>query len=73
MTIPRQTNIPNIDRTARNPIPFPDRLRAAVRCSDSVEIAALALDLADRRMQQLAQSLGCLGYFEDEGDGPRAA
>ena len=73
MMIPRQTNIPNIDRTARNPIPFPDRLHEAVRNTDSIEIAALALELADRRMQQLAQSLGCLGYFEDEGDGPRAA
>ena len=32
-----------------------------------------SLDLADRRMWQLARTLGCLGYFESDGNGPRAA
>ena len=32
-----------------------------------------SLELADRRMWQLARTLGCLGYFEPDGNGPRAA
>ena len=32
-----------------------------------------ALDDVSRRMESLARSLGCLGYFDDEDDGPRAA
>ena len=66
-------NIPTPDRTARNPLPFPGHPPTAAPATDSIRIAALALELADRRMQQLASSLGCLGYFEDDGDGPRAA
>ena len=32
-----------------------------------------ALDDVSRRMETLARSLGCLGYFDDDDDGPRAA
>ena len=63
---------PTPDGMPRNPIPFPG-LQDAIQGADSVRIAAVALELADRRMQQLANALGCLGYFEDDGDGPRAA
>ena len=61
------------DRMVRNPLPFPGRFRDDVEPVDSIRFAGLALELADRRMQQLADALGCLGYFEDDGDGPRAA
>ena len=37
----------------------------------TVDVMA-ALDNVSRRMESLAQSLGCLGYFDDD-DGPRAA
>lgn len=32
-----------------------------------------AFDDVSRRMENLARSLGCLGYFDDDDDGPRAA
>jgi len=38
----------------------------------STEAVFKALEDASRRMEDLAQSLGCLGYFDDD-DGPRAA
>ncbi len=38
----------------------------------STEAVLKALDDVSRRMETLAQSLGCLGYFDDD-DGPRAA
>ena len=61
------------DCMPRNPLPFPGRIRDVVESVDSIRFAGLAMELADRRMQQLADALGCLGYFEDDGDGPRAA
>lgn len=57
----------------RNPIPFPGRMHDCAAPADSIRFAGLALELADRRMQQLADALGCLGYFDDDGDDPRAA
>ncbi len=39
----------------------------------STEEVLEALDDASRRMETLARSLGCLGYFDDDDDGPRAA
>ncbi len=32
-----------------------------------------ALDDVSRRMENLARSLDCLGFFDDDDDGPRAA
>lgn len=58
------------------PIPFPSKdVRDSMlpRQRDSVQYALLALGLADRRMKQLARTLGCLGHFESGEDGPRAA
>jgi len=58
------------------PIPFPGKeLRDTMlpRQRDSVQLALLAIGLADRRMKQLARTLGCLGHFESDEDGPRAA
>ena len=39
----------------------------------STEAVLKALDDASRRMETLARSLGCLGYFNDDDEGPRAA
>ena len=39
----------------------------------STEAVFKALDDVSRRMETLAKSLGCLGYFDDDDDGPRAA
>ena len=58
------------------PIPFPTgkaRESMLPRHRDSVQLALLAVGLADRRMKQLARTLGCLGHFESDEDGPRAA
>lgn len=32
-----------------------------------------AFEEVSRRMENLARSLGCLGYFDEDDDGPRAA
>jgi hypothetical protein len=32
-----------------------------------------ALEAVSRRMEDLARALGCLGYFDDDDDRPRAA
>ena len=32
-----------------------------------------ALDNMSRRLEDLARELNCLGYFDDDDDGPRAA
>ena len=39
----------------------------------STEEVLKALDDVSRRMETLARSLGCLGYFDDDDEGPRAA
>ena len=39
-------NIPTPDRTARNPLPFPGHPPTAAPATDSIRIAALALELA---------------------------
>ena len=40
----------------------------------STEEVFNAFDQVSRRMESLARSLGCLGYFDDDDDdGPRAA
>ncbi len=39
----------------------------------STEEVLKVLDDASRRMETLARSLGCLGYFDDDDEGPRAA
>ena len=64
------------DWTHGNPIPFPGiASRDGGRGSsvDSVQLAHLAMTLADRRMLNLARLLGCLGHFEEDEGGPRAA
>lgn len=70
-------------------LPFPpDAERAARNHTDretgkgSFELTALpesaeqiceAIDDMSRRIDDLARELGCLGYFEEPDDGPRAA
>jgi len=39
----------------------------------STEEVLKALDDVSRRMETLARSLGCLGHFDDDDQGPRAA
>ena len=39
----------------------------------STEAVLKALDDVSRRMEVLARSLGCLGHFDDDDEGPRAA
>ena len=59
-----------------SPIPFPvEHARETARATprDSIQLAMFALGLADRRMTNLANILGCLGHSEPDEDGPRAA
>ncbi len=59
----------------RTAIPFP-RMRLTSCCSPASEMASEvfeAFEAASRRMEDLARELGCLGYFDDGVDGPRAA
>ena len=79
----------NDDRFRREwgPIPFPQtpaglkQARTEIPASPrdvigqvpSTTAVLAALDDVSRRMESLASSLGCLGYFDDEDDGPRAA
>lgn len=66
----------HVNWSRMDPIPFPrEHAGNAVppRQLDSMQFALLALGLADRRMKHLARTLGCLGYFESDEDGPRAA
>jgi len=67
--------------SASQPIPFPrqEALRRAAafrpRAGDHAlrsEDALSHLELASRRMDDLARALNCLGFFDDES-GPRAA
>ena len=70
----RETRTP--DWIDGNPIPFPGiASRDGNRGSapDSVQFAHMAMTLADRRMQHLARMLDCLGHFDGDEDGPRAA
>ena len=74
--------------TTPGPIPFPhQRATTASGISEqqqrrpdgatggewpAVDVFA-ALDEVSRRMEDLARELGCLGYFYDDDDRPRAA
>ncbi len=74
--------------TAAGPIPFPrQRGTTAGEISEQqqrrpdratgdagpVMDVFTALDAVSRRMEDLARELGCLGYFYDDDDRPRAA
>jgi len=77
------------DRSRRElgPIPFPrppagltplwpeipDPPRDVIGQVPSTTEVLDALDNVSRRMESLARSLGCLGYFDDDDDRPRAA
>ena len=77
------------DRTSRDRGPIPFRLppggwrlprtespafpRDVIGQVPSTTEVLAALDDVNRRMESLARSLGCLGYFDDGDDGPRAA
>ncbi|MHC4776663.1 MAG: hypothetical protein ACYTBR_15555 [Planctomycetota bacterium] len=58
-------------------IPFPQAQwppeSDAEDAADSVSDALQALESVSRRMKDLARALGCLGYFDDDDDRPRAA
>ena len=74
-------------RPERGPLPFPKppegptplwteipaEPRDVIGQVPSTTEVLAALDNVSRRMESLARSLGCLGYFDDEDDGPRAA
>jgi|GEM_PF-1594447 hypothetical protein len=67
---------PANDEHLGNPIPFPTAAACGGESSpmfDSIQFAKMALELADRRMQNLASMLDCLGHFDEDSDGPRAA
>ena len=51
----------------------PNRAEDILGQVPSTEAVLKALDDVSRRMETLARSLGCLGYFDDDDDGPRAA
>ncbi len=73
--------------TTPGPIPFPSpRTTTAWEISEQqrrpdratggegpVVDVFTALDAVSRRMEDLARELGCLGYFYDDDDRPRAA
>ncbi len=74
--------------TTPGPIPFPhqgatttweiseQQQRRPDRATGGEEPAVdvfTALDAVSRRMEDLARELGCLGYFYDDDDRPRAA
>ncbi len=64
------------ERHLGNPIPFPTAAACGAESAamfDSIQFAKRALELADRRMQNLARTLDCLGHFDEDSDGPRAA
>jgi hypothetical protein len=70
----RETRTP--DWIDGNPIPFPgiaSRDGNPGPTVDSVQFAHRAMAMADRRMQHLARMLDCLGHFDGDEDGPRAA
>ncbi len=75
----QRTNRRPSDAPAATFGPYPWRARGNTAPSardtskpGGVEVLA-ALDSVSRRMKDLARSLDCLGYFDDEGDRPRAA
>jgi hypothetical protein len=53
---------------SRTVIPFPH-----IRLATPTGEVFGALDVVSRRMEDLARELGCLGFFEDDDDRPRAA
>ena len=63
-------------------IPFPGRDRSAKdehgapspqRFAQTAEDLLQSLDSMSRKINDLARELHCLGHFDDDGDGPRAA
>ena len=63
----------NHDHGHEHPLQFPRELaRSMTRLSSRGRRRRIA-EHADRRMWHLARTLGCLGYFEPDGNGPRAA
>ena len=62
----------NHDHEHTHPLQFPRELaRSMTRLSSRGR--RQVTEHADRRMRHLARTLGCLGYFEPDGNGPRAA
>lgn len=59
-------------RSALTP-PAPARVNNDDRPADAVRFALDAMDNVSRRMEDLARQLNCLGHFEHDDDGPRAA
>ena len=85
----RRIRLSSLQRTATaGPIPFPPQRattvgeiseqqqrrpdRAAGDAGPVMDVFA-AFDAVSRRMEDLARELGCLGYFYDDDDRPRAA
>lgn len=57
-----------------DPIPFPGSERVELRRSTSGERTLAALDNVSRRLEDLARTLNCLGFFDEpDPDRPRAA
>ena len=56
-----------------HPLQFPRELARNMTRLSSRGRRQRITDHTDRRMWHLARTLGCLGYFEPDGNGPRAA
>jgi hypothetical protein len=73
-------------RSASEPIPFPADSAARQQAEpqrerkfdltflpDSAEQVLEAIEHMSRRIDDLARELNCLGHFDDDDDGPKAA
>lgn len=73
---PGNNNEPRRDLTPLKPAAHrddPDQAEDILGQVPSTEEVLKALDDVSRRMEVLARSLGCLGHFDDDDEGPRAA
>lgn len=64
------------EHALREPIPFPVEAARTLNSHDQWLLAArnsVSRILKDRRMNVLARQLGCLGYYDNDPDGPCAA
>ena len=64
------------EQALRGPIPFPVEAARTLSSHDQWLQAArdsVSRILKDRRMNVLARQLGCLGYYDNDPDGPCAA
>jgi hypothetical protein len=51
----------------------PEQEAAGTAGSASAAVVFAAFEAVSRRMKDLARELGCMGFFDDDDDRPRAA